>query len=427
MKLFLLFLFLISLSVGTIHKCNKIERLDTTHQLDPVVYREIRQNKRGLSSFGINLIPGSGLRVYPQAKDSFILAGKIWQTILHNTEMESNITINVDLLALRYGVLGSTNVVNIISDCRRPDGVLPEPLSGKSGLTFPTCGRLRFNLPVGVTWDGKMNFGKAHLKALGLYGMDDMFGLTDGNIFFSSRYARDFDFTISDGISRDKTDFLSIAVHEIGHLLGFRSSIDEIDYGETTFNPTILDLFRFDRTRNNLRDFIEEVRTGDPNSGDHVFFSPGISSHNTTRFSMGIYRGDGNQASHWKADELTGTNLGIMDPSLSDNLHIPISINDIEAFRSMGYSIDISVDPLVLFNYISQVRDQKYLVISLEFAFMDTIGVQYKNDYFLCSYDSSLFLWKCPYVDTTACDFRVVTSSGRMSDTSRVNYFNCRN
>ncbi len=426
MKLLILIFFLISLTTSTIHRCNKIERNDISKTLDPVTYRNIRQNtrvKRELQPFGISLIAGNGFRTYPQAKESFILASIIWQNLLHNTQLENNITIDIDLLPLRYGVLGSTSVVNVISDCRRPDGVLPEPLSSKSGLTFPTCGRLKFDLPLNVNWEGKMNFGKAHLKSLGLYGIDEMFGISDGHIYFSSRYARDFDFTISDGITKDKTDFLSVAIHELGHLLGFRSSLDEIDYGENVFNPTILDLFRFDSSNKN---FLEDKRLGNPSTDDHFFLSPGLSSYNNTKFSRGVYRGDGNQASHWKADEISGINLGIMDPSLASDVHTLISMNDIEAFRSMGYNIDISINPIVLFNYILSVRNQKFIMMSIEYVFMDTVGIQYRNEYYTCSYDKELFIWKCPYTDTSICDFRVVTSSGRISDISRVNYFNCR-
>jgi hypothetical protein len=36
---------------------------------------------------------------------------------------------------------------------------------------------------------------------------------------------------------------------------------------------------------------------------------------NLALFSTGLYQGDGNQASHWKDDVLTGSFIGIMDPT----------------------------------------------------------------------------------------------------------------
>lgn len=422
------FIILNTVNCDVLHRCDKIERTDIKHRLDSVDltnYRQSSRTKRNLPPFNINLVPGNGLRTYPAAKDAFILASQIWTNIFHYNEVETNITIQIDLIPLRYGILGSTSIVNIIANCRRPDGVLPEPLSGKTGLTFPSCSQLRFDLPRDVAWGGEMSFSKAHLKVLGLYGLDDMFGVSDGQIFFSSRFARDFDFTISDGISRDKTDFLSVAIHEIGHLLGFKSSLDDVDYGDNVFNPTVLDLFRFDKT-NNPGDFINNNRIGNPAVGDHIFVSPGLVSTNVTRFSRGMYRGDGNQASHWKADELTGVNLGIMDPSLAANLHIPISMNEIEVFRSLGYNIDITIDPIILYNYVVTLRNEKHLMVSIEYAFMDTVGVQYKESYYACNYEKETFMWKCPYPNLSSCDFRIVTISGRVSEVSRVNYFECR-
>jgi len=70
----------------------------------------------------------------------------------------------------------------------------------------------------------QMNVNTANLKALGFAGLD---GVTDGNVTFSSDF--NFDFDRSDGIAPDAIDFVGVAVHEIGHALGFVSGVDVVD------------------------------------------------------------------------------------------------------------------------------------------------------------------------------------------------------
>jgi hypothetical protein len=49
--------------------------------------------------------------------------------------------------------------------------------------------------------------------------------------------------------------------------------------------------------------------------------------------------GDKEQASHWKDDRLTGTYIGIMDPTLADGERDEITGNDLAALRSIGYTV----------------------------------------------------------------------------------------
>ena len=71
---------------------------------------------------------------------------------------------------------------------------------------------------------------------------------------------------------------------------------------------------------------------------------PGVASYfddlsAQAAFSTGAFTGDGNQASHWKADDITGISLGIMDPTLAFGQISPISNFDLRALDVIGYEV----------------------------------------------------------------------------------------
>ncbi len=61
--------------------------------------------------------------------------------------------------------------------------------------------------------------------------------------------------------------------------------------------------------------------------------------------STGVSQGDGRQASHWKADELTLINLGIMDPTLANGVSTLVNENDLRAMALIGYTITSVPEP----------------------------------------------------------------------------------
>jgi hypothetical protein len=143
----------------------------------------------------------------------------------------------------------------------------------------------------------------ANAKALGFSLTNPP--LADASITFSSAFSWDFD--SRNGVGPGLQDFVGVAIHEIGHALGFVSGVDSVDYAIThpsDLDPyaiySVLDLFRY-----------SAAGTLNLAAGTNSYFSLDGGVTSLGGFSTGVYNGDGRQASHWK-DNL---GLGIMDPT----------------------------------------------------------------------------------------------------------------
>jgi hypothetical protein len=180
----------------------------------------------------------------------------------------------------------------------------------------------------------------------------------DGSVQFSSDFAFDFDPT--DGISANHMDFLGVAIHEIGHALGFTSGVDYFDYysspngpgstgpyGSYDFNNTsiftALDMFRYSNDPNNVGPGGPQL---DETVGTNSYFSinGGQTALYGNTFSTGSYNGDGNQASHW-ADSATCNGqlqLGIMDPTFCYAQSGVVKGLDLAAFDAMGWNLSVA-------------------------------------------------------------------------------------
>ena len=212
------------------------------------------------------------------------------------------------------------------------------------GITasLPTLAQFSGNLPPGFSFaaGGLVQSTTANAKALG-------FGVPagpDGTITFSTNFA--FDFDNSDGVMGTQMDFEMVAVHEIGHVLGFYSEVDFIDFVlspppgvSNQIWPTTLDLFRFDdAASNNPTDaagFTTEPRSMIPGNEEHFDQISAAYGDTEVLLSTGLTQGDGRQASHWK-DNL---GLGVMDPTFALGELTAISLNDLRALDVIGYEI----------------------------------------------------------------------------------------
>ena len=158
-------------------------------------------------------------------------------------------------------------------------------------------------------------------------------------IGFNSAFQFDIDPT--DGISGGRTDFEAVVVHEIGHMLGFTSSVGAGELGNTDAT-SILDLFRF-RPGVDKSTFAATQRILSA-GGDHVFYAGGDSLALSTGRGDGS-GGDGRQASHWKDDAfLGGVRIGIMDPTIARGRRVELSDADLHAFGMLGYRLSTDAE-----------------------------------------------------------------------------------
>lgn len=173
----------------------------------------------------------------------------------------------------------------------------------------------------------------ANARAAGLYAARD--NVTDGRVAFSSDFNWDFD--PSNGIDANAIDFIGVATHEIGHVLGFVSGVDYVDfyrnagYSSSAFEVIApADLFRCSAlSKKEGADIDISADNRDK------FFSFDNCTTTMATFSTGSDFGDGEQASHWKDD----LGIGIMDPTTAYGERLGIKNLDIMMFDAIGWNV----------------------------------------------------------------------------------------
>lgn len=198
-----------------------------------------------------------------------------------------------------------------------------------------------------------LNLTRANAKALGL--LPTQHTALDGYIVFGSLSGTSFSWSYdyaSGPASSQSLDFLSTAVHEIGHVLGFVSGVDKpgwltqvTDYAATSDfyasltgrlgHATPLDMFRFSAESRS------QAGSGDSwidlSIGSNPYFSVNGGWSSVAPFATGrntSLGGDGYQASHWKQ----GT-FGVMNPTLAPGSRLLVSGLDLRAMDVIGWDL----------------------------------------------------------------------------------------
>ena len=219
-----------------------------------------------------------------------------------------------------------------------------------TGNAFNNAGNGYIDTATRIDNDGGVNnstlaITKASAKALGLTvdvnGNAINYATSDASITFSSNFT--WDYNPTDGINSNDFDFIGVAIHEIGHALGFVSGVDSYD-ARTVASPTTngagnlegfvvnsqLDLFRF-----SAPGVIDWSTQNTP----YLSFDRGANQvFGDSRFSQGTRFGDGRQASHFKDSPAGADQIGVMDPTSARGQMQEVTGQDLAAFDVIGWN-----------------------------------------------------------------------------------------
>jgi hypothetical protein len=338
-----------------------------------------------MATFNFSFDAGTSL----QQMTGFQVAGQIWSTYL-----KDNTTINIHVgvsSSLPKGVIGGAlpsiraaqnykNVVReLIDDAKSSDDFsATNNLQTKSDYEaqYDTFDLKNGNNKGSRVKTKSINLTSANAKSIGINGGNstDLDGVILLNGLSGGTVNWDYDFTRSSIASKQSLDFLSTAMHEIAHVLGFVSGVDKpgwlnsqagdkvgVDLYKKSLddriaNTTTLDLFRYSTAAG---ESINDLSYG--SAGSDKFFSIDGGRTSLAKFSTGENRslgGDGEQASHWKAQG--NTPVGLMSPTLERGTRVNISSLDLRSLDVLGWDVDangLNV-PIDLSKMVSQAKQQ---------------------------------------------------------------------
>jgi len=226
--------------------------------------------------------------LYGNVTEGFTTAGNIWAGYFRD---DMTLNVNIDYPSMGYNILGSTNIQTLgyyYADVRAAlqlDRTSADDFLAASNLPAgPYLSFLTNDWETGVLVvdandtanNAVLDVPRANAKALGFTyeGIIDPNDATlDASISFSSDF--DWDFDRSDGISSGTFDFVGVAIHEIGHAMGFLSGVDYVDFYSAPYGyyPLDLDPYR-------VFTVLDLYRHGARNGGGLDFAADGTGSDN---------------------------------------------------------------------------------------------------------------------------------------------------
>ena len=332
------------------------------------------------------LINTGGAEVGTDAYYGFTAAANFWSSVL-SAKQATNVVIDIGFDHLGADILGSTDSNFVATTTQNVEARIAASSSGSAfdaaavaGLPTLSPGALGvgalnvwtpgYTDPVAKTGidnqtkdfdtDGGYNnsvlgLTSANAKALGFNVAP---GTVDASITFSSDFAFDFDPT--NGITAGTSDFLGVAIHEMGHALGFVSGVDDYDvlgtggpYADSSICGVTGGCKNYDANDDWMGETLDLYRYSadgalDWTTGTESYFSvdKGVTQvFGDSDFSTGSYNGDGWQASHWKAPINSNGNFtcspfeGVMNPYLCDGANAIVTGLDLAALDAIGWNL----------------------------------------------------------------------------------------
>jgi len=291
----------------------------------------------------------------------FEAAGDVWENVLVD-----NITINVNVgyVPMSEGVLGGnlstfvrTSYSNFKTALESQTGFQGSSISLPPGDSLNMLINLTTDVAGATVWydsdddanNKNIRMPRANAKALGLVPGNS--ATIDCDIDFNDQFNWDFNdndgittiFNLDGSVAEEYFSFKTVAVHELGHCLGFSSGIDDLIlyanwYSDDKYTyVTPMDVLR--RSKQSRDDY--GINAVDFSADTRAKLVIWASANSDGGFSTGGTYGDGHQASHWKDNVLMGlTNpIGIMDPNVDPGIARTRTPLDLRLFRAIGYEV----------------------------------------------------------------------------------------